>query len=95
MVLTPLHDMRMVDAIVSLRRRGNDVAVLRLVAPDPADLPAVALAPTALRLWRLELDERVRSLNGIGVPVATWDAAAGLDEALLGLSAARRRQRPR
>ena len=90
--LTPLHDARMVDALVELRRRGNDLVVLRLAAPSrsqPGSNPP--LVDAAHRLWQLELAERARLLDGIGVPVALWTGSEGLETVLSGLIAARQR----
>ena len=75
--VTPLHDLRMVSALLALRERGSAVAAVRvdvsdLLSPDPgADVRA---ASAALRLWVLELERRAHVLDDGGVPVVTWSA---------------------
>ncbi|MDQ1422509.1 MAG: hypothetical protein QOD72_7 [Acidimicrobiaceae bacterium] len=87
-VLTPLHDERVVTAAAELRRRGFAVAALIL-------RPALAVADSALdrsaaRLWELEIDRRTAVLQRAGIPIVSWHDGDGVDGAL---DALRRRQR--
>jgi hypothetical protein len=87
-VLTPLHDERVVTAAAELRRRGFAVAALIL-------RPALAVADSALdrsaaRLWELEIDRRTAVLQRAGIPIVGWHDGDGVDGAL---DALRRRQR--
>jgi uncharacterized protein (DUF58 family) len=72
--LTPLHDSRMVAALVDLRRRGMDVAAVEV---DVRDLIADAAAargvpPSAVALWQLERERRRDVLASVGVAVVPW-----------------------
>jgi uncharacterized protein (DUF58 family) len=72
--LTPLHDSRMVAALVDLRRRGMDVAAVEV---DVSDLIADAAAargvpPSAVALWQLERERRRDVLASVGVAVVPW-----------------------
>ena len=69
-VLSPLSDDRMLRAIVDIRRRGFDTAVVELAAEVPDD----DAESTARRLWRLERELRRHTLETIGVRVATYGA---------------------
>ena len=70
--VTPLHDLRMVSALVALRQRGSAAAAVRV---DVADLLPEGTTPAeqaATRLWLLELERRAHVLDDAGVPVVTW-----------------------
>jgi uncharacterized protein (DUF58 family) len=86
-LLTTLHDERVVVAAAELRRRGFAVAGLIL-------RPAFAIGDrildrSAARLWDLEIDRRAAALQRAGIPVVTWRENDGVDGALDAL--ARRR----
>ena len=81
LALTPLLDVRMVDAIAGLRRRGHDVVTLELLVtpPPPSNAPYGELAG---RLWEVERERRRRSLQQVGVPVLPVHDVDGLGPAL-------------
>jgi uncharacterized protein (DUF58 family) len=90
LALTPLVDERTVGALLDVRGRGFDVAVIELdpvpfVAPRPDERGALAH-----RLWLLQrevLRERVRAA---GVPIATWNEQRPLEGALEEVRSSRR-----
>jgi uncharacterized protein (DUF58 family) len=89
--VTPLHDERIVAALVDLRGRGHDVAVLLVdlageVPPPPG--PSGALGH---RLWRLNRDRRADDLRAAGIVVVPWAASGDPQPALALLAAGRRR----
>jgi uncharacterized protein (DUF58 family) len=70
--LTPLLDERSVRALLHLRARGFDVAVIELsplsfVEPGPADHERIAY-----RLWKLQREALRSQFLAAGVPVAEW-----------------------
>jgi hypothetical protein len=92
--LTPLHDSRMVAALVHLRRRGMDVAAVEVDVSDVVANAAAAraLPPAAVALWTLERERRRDVLASVGVGVVRWppgDEAAFVVDRL-----ARLRRRP-
>jgi uncharacterized protein (DUF58 family) len=90
LALTPLVDERTVGALLDVRGRGFDVAVIELdpvpfIAPRPDERGALAH-----RLWLLQrevLRERVRDA---GVPIATWNEQRPLEGALEEVRSSRR-----
>ena len=85
-----LHDERMTIAIADLARRGHDTSVV-VVGEREAARPDVAeTIVLARRLWRLELRERRRELERLGIPVVSM---VGNDPAQI-LALARARRRP-
>ena len=71
--LSPLLDVRGIEALLDLRARGYDLAVVEVsplahtpLGPDPGDDPA-------FRLWRLQRDALRARFEALGVPVATWE----------------------
>jgi uncharacterized protein (DUF58 family) len=80
--LTPLLDERSVRALVDLRARGFDLAVV-----DISPVPFVAqgegsLDDLAFRLWLLRREALRASYLRLGVPVAEWRADTPLQAAL-------------
>jgi uncharacterized protein (DUF58 family) len=74
-VVTGLHDERMIAGIAELVRRGHDTSVV-VIAPREVDHGASSAARSdvvvlARRLWRLQLRERRRGLERLGIPVVT------------------------
>jgi uncharacterized protein (DUF58 family) len=67
-VLSPLSDPRMLQAIVDLRRRGFDISVVEL---EPT-LPAASQPSNARRLWTMQREARRHTLEAIGVRVVTF-----------------------
>jgi uncharacterized protein (DUF58 family) len=77
-------------AVGTLRRQGHDVAAV-VIDPSPLlgdDLDAVA--PAAVRIWRMEVEQRRRRLAARGVRTITVPAGAPPDVAVAGLTAAAR-----
>jgi uncharacterized protein (DUF58 family) len=73
--ITGLHDERMTAGIAELARRGHDTSVV-VITPSEIDRSESGDAPSdvvvlARRLWRLQLRERRRGLERLGIPVVT------------------------
>jgi hypothetical protein len=84
-VLSPLADDRMLDAVIDVRRRGFDTTLVEL----EAELPPEGPPSTARRLWRLERDLRRHTLESVGVRVATFGAHEPLGFVIAQLAQAR------
>jgi uncharacterized protein (DUF58 family) len=95
LALSPLLDARGVGALLDLRARGYDLAVIEV---SPVALTAARVAGPQrlpLRLWRLERDALRSRFETLGVPVARWEyAGTGLELAIEEVVAFRRRARP-
>jgi uncharacterized protein (DUF58 family) len=93
LAVTPLIDDRAVTALVDLRARGYDLAIVE-VSPasfaEPGEGEADRLAHRLWLLRRAELRARYRRL---GVAVASWDDDASLDAVLEGVRSYRRHAR--
>jgi uncharacterized protein (DUF58 family) len=90
LAISPLLDERATDALLDLRARGFDLAVvevspLEYVGPGPA--PADALAH---RLWGLKREAQRTRYERAGVPVAVWTGDVSLAGALEEVRAFRR-----
>jgi uncharacterized protein (DUF58 family) len=93
--LTPLLDRRVVDALLDLRGRGFDVAVVEL-SPDPHIESAVSeTAVLARRLWRLEREVLRSRFLRAGVVVAAWSEGDAMEPVVWEMEAWRRRARLR
>jgi len=80
--LTPLLDQRTVKALVDLRGRGFDPAIIE-VSPVPFVQPESGEVGTlAFRLWQLQRDARRYRFQRLGVPVAVWRAGQSLEGAI-------------
>jgi uncharacterized protein (DUF58 family) len=73
LALTPLLDERSVRALLDLRARGFDLAVIE-ISPVPFSPPGdeQELDELAHRLWLLRRDALRRRYLRLGVPVAEW-----------------------
>ena len=95
--LSPLLDERAVGALLDLRTRGFDLAVVE-VSPEPfapAPAPDDLTGEFAHRLWllrRAALRDRFRSL---GVPIAEWREGVGVQAPIEEVRAFRRYARAR
>lgn len=88
--LTPLLDGRSVNALLDLRGRGFDLAVVE-VSPLPfVPPPRDEEAELARRLWALERETLRYRFERLGVPVVVWRAGTPLGGALEGVRAFRR-----
>ena len=85
-----LHDERMTSAIADLARRGHDTSVVVIEEREVAGPEVAANIVLARRLWRLELRERRRALERLGIPVVSM---VGNDPAQI-FALARARRRP-
>jgi uncharacterized protein (DUF58 family) len=88
--LTPLLDERGISALLDLRARGYDLAVLEISPVADArrdDLP--------YRLWRLQRDALRSRFETLGIPVAHWEPThAGVELAIEEVITLRRHARP-
>ena len=88
--LTPLLDERGTAALLELRARGYDLAVLEITP-----LGDTRRDDLAFRLWRLQRDALRSRFQTLGVPVARWDPAqTGVELAIEELITFRRHARP-
>jgi uncharacterized protein (DUF58 family) len=73
LALSPLLDARGIGALLDLRSRGYDLAVVEIspLAHTPADDAGSGRLP--LRLWRLQRDTLRARFETLGVPVARWE----------------------
>jgi uncharacterized protein (DUF58 family) len=82
LALTPLLDERSARALVDLRARGFDLAVVEIspvpfAAPGPDELDGLAY-----RLWLLRREAMRASYQRLGVPVVEWRKGVPLQAAL-------------
>lgn len=92
--VTPLLDERASRALLDLRGRGFDLAIVEISPLGFVEAGAAELDRVAFRLWRLRREAlRGRFLHA-GVPVAVWDDEARLVGALEEVKAFRRYARP-
>jgi len=95
LALTPLLDERAVGALLDLRARGFDVAVVEVSpepfvpAPDPADDAEVL----AQRIWRLRRDALRDRYRSLGIAVVEWREGTPLQSSLEEVREFRRRIR--
>ena len=82
LALTPLLDERSIAALLDLRARGFDVAVVE-VSPRAFVEPGTGEErELAYRMWQLRHEVRRARFERAGVPVAVWDDERGLVPAL-------------
>ena len=90
LVLSPLLNLRLIEALRELRERGFATIVIDVLSTEPdvgsgltgrRDRPAARLAR---RIWRMEQDAIRFSLRELGIPVVRWDGKSSLDEPLAG-----------
>jgi len=93
LAVTPLLDDRAVEALVDLRARGYDLAIVE-VSPVPFAVPGEGeVNALAYRLWLLRRRELRSRYERLGVAVASWSDDAPLDAVLEGVRAFRRHAR--
>jgi uncharacterized protein (DUF58 family) len=94
LALSPLLDERSVGALLDLRARGHDLAIVH-VSPAPFVVPGSGVGGRlAFRLWQLQLDAVRARLLSLGVPVATWREGDPLAVPLSEVTAFRRAAGP-
>jgi uncharacterized protein (DUF58 family) len=95
LALSPLLDARGMGALLDLRARGYDLAVLEVspMAHTPADAAGSDRLP--IRLWRLQRDTLRARFATLGVPVAHWGYPhSSLELAIEEVTTFRRHSRP-
>jgi uncharacterized protein (DUF58 family) len=80
--LTPLIDKRSVAALLDLRRRGFDLAVIEIDPAPYVDPGEEELERLAFRLWRLRREALRAEYERVGVPVVPWRDGESLQVAL-------------
>jgi uncharacterized protein (DUF58 family) len=80
--LTPLLDDRAVEALLDLRGRGFDLAVIEIGPEGYIAAPTDDVGTTARRLWRLRRELLRDRFRRLGVPVAVWSPADPLEPVL-------------
>jgi len=90
LALSPLSDARMRTALVDLRARGVDLAVVD-VSPLPfLSPPRGELGDLAWRVWRLQREQLGSQYRAMGVPVVEWSSDRSVDEVLAQIREVRR-----
>jgi uncharacterized protein (DUF58 family) len=92
LALSPLLDERSVSALLDLRARGYDLAVID-VSPLPFAPPGKRLDELAHRVWRLQREALRYRYERAGVAVAEWRDGEPLQVALEEVRSYRRRAR--
>ncbi len=91
--VSPLLDARYVDALLNLRPRGFDLAVVE-VSPEPFAVPGTTDTDAlAHRLWLLEREALRTRLQALGVPISRWREDQPLQVPLATTAELKRRQR--
>jgi uncharacterized protein (DUF58 family) len=80
--LTPLIDKRAVSALIDLRRRGFDLAVIEIDPAPYVEPGREELEQLAFRLWRLRREALRAEYERVGVPVVPWRHGESLQVAL-------------
>jgi uncharacterized protein (DUF58 family) len=90
---TPLLDKRTVEALLDLRARGFDLAVIELAPEAFIATPADPFAATARQLWRIQREILRDRFQRMGVPVAAWSPGEPLEAVMEEVRAFRRNTR--
>jgi uncharacterized protein (DUF58 family) len=93
LALSPLLDERAVRALLDLRARGFDLAVIEISPVPFAPVPVGGLDALAHRLWLLRREALRSRYLRLGVPVVEWRNDAPLEAALEEVRAFRRHAR--
>ncbi len=88
--LTGLLDHRFIEALISARQRGHDVAVIECVVEAAEGSEAGPVSRVATRLWEAERMVVKHQLAEKGVLLAEWRAGDRLETALMELTRRRR-----
>jgi uncharacterized protein (DUF58 family) len=73
LALSPLLDERGVDALLDLRARGHDLALVEVSPVAHSPITHVESRRPVLRLWQLQRDTLRARFEALGVPVAHWE----------------------
>ena len=90
--VTPLLDDRSIAALLDMRARGHDLAIVE-VSPEDVVAPGEGVDQLAYRLWLLKRSALRARFERSGVAIARWSDNAPLDAGLEGVMAFRRRAR--
>ena len=82
LALTPLLDDRSVRALIDLRARGFDLAVIEISPVPFVEQGTDELDDLAYRLWLLRREALRASYLRLGVPVVEWRRGIPLQAAL-------------
>jgi uncharacterized protein (DUF58 family) len=91
LALTPLLDERTIGALLDVRGRGFDVAVIELDPVGLVEPRADERGELAHRLWLLQRGALRDRFRAAGIPIATWNRERPLEAALEEVRASRRR----
>ena len=92
--LTPLVDVRTIEALLDLRGRGFDLAVIEVAPEALLPPPDDDLSGAIRRLWAMQRELMRDRFRHLGVPVVVWSSGASLEAALEEVRAFRRHGRP-
>lgn len=82
LALSPLVDERTIEALLDLRGRGFDLAIIEIAPEAYLPPPTDAHGAVARRIWRLQRELLRDRFRRMGVAVAPWSPDAPLDAAL-------------
>jgi uncharacterized protein (DUF58 family) len=82
LALTPLIDTRAVAALIDLRRRGFDLAVIEIDPAPYVEPGSEELEQLAFRIWQLRREALRAEYERVGVPVVPWRHGESLQVAL-------------
>ena len=88
--ISPLLSRVVIDDLTAIRRRGNQVIVIR-----PDKLPTGEVSGTAMRIFAVENEITRRRLADAGVMVVPWDPTSALEPVIRRLAASAPRGRSR
>ena len=80
--LTPMIDARSIDALLNLRARRFDLAIVEVVAEELAIPAQHESARLAHRIWRLERAATLLRYRSLGVPIVRWSPGRPLEGSL-------------
>jgi uncharacterized protein (DUF58 family) len=90
LALTPLLDDRAIGALLDLRARGFDLAIVEISPLPFVEPPPGREGDLAFRLWKLRRDGRRAAYERAGAPVVEWHEETPLTAVLEGVNASRR-----
>jgi uncharacterized protein (DUF58 family) len=88
--ITPLLDERAIDALLDLRGRRFDLAILEVSSVPFVPPPTGATGDLAFRIWQLDREVQRDRFRRLGVPVTAWTAGEPLERAVQEVQAFRR-----
>ena len=95
LALTPLLDDRAVAALLDLRARGFDLAIIEISPLPFVERDESEVSDLAFRLWKLRREGRRSEYERAGAPVVEWHEGVPLTAVLEGVNASRRHARVR